>query len=64
MDSSSNERGPLEPLLYEFRLGPEGVSEYVMVSNFLGCYFVLTSEGQVMSQELAGSVLDILCKAR
>ena len=63
MPSSSNERGPFDPLLYEFRLAPD-VSEYVMVSNFLSCYFVLTSEGQVMSPKLASSVLDVLCKVR
>ncbi len=47
---------------FEFRLGPNGVSEYVMVSYGLGCFFVFTSHRQLWSPELCDGVLDILCK--
>ncbi len=60
--SSSNERGPFSPEGFEFRLAPEGVSEFVMVSYCLGCCFVFTSHQRLFSPELCDGVLNILCK--
>ena len=62
--SSSNSRGLFDPEGFEFRLDPNGVSEFIMVSYNLGCYFVFTSHGKAFSPELCGSVLDILGKVK
>lgn len=60
--SSSNERGPFSPEGFEFKLAPDGVSEFVMVSYSLGCFFVFTSHQRVFSPKLCQGVLDILIK--
>jgi len=49
---------------FEFRFGPEGVSEYVMVSSRLGCMFVFTSHNRIWSPQLCSGVLDILLKVQ
>ena len=59
--SSSKDLGPEA---FEFRLGPEGLSEFVMVSPCLGCMFVFTSHNRVLSPQLCDGVLDILLKVR
>lgn len=60
--SLSNERGPLCPEVFEFRLHPLGVSEYVMVSHSLGCMFVFTPHRMIFSPKLCDGVLDIIVK--
>jgi len=60
--SSSNDLGPFSPECFEFRLAPDGVSEYVMSSYCLGVWFVFTSHERVMSPQMCDCVLDVLCK--
>lgn len=62
--SSSNERDPLSPESFEFRLAPDGVSEFVMVSHKLDCFFVFTSHERIFSPHLCDDVLDVLIFAK
>ncbi len=62
--SSSNDLGPLLAEAFEFRFAPAGVSEYVMVSSRLGCFFVFTSHNLALSPQLCSSVLDVLLKVQ
>jgi len=50
--------------VFEFRLAPAGVSEFVMVSYRFGCMFVFTSHNKVFSPQLCDGVLDILLKVK
>lgn len=54
----------LSPELFEFRLAPEGESEFVMLSYSIGCFFVFTSHERLMSPQLCDSVLDVLLKVK
>jgi hypothetical protein len=63
IDSSSKDLGPCAEA-FEFRLAPEGVSEFVMVSSRLNCIFVFTSHNRVWSPQLCNSALDVLLKVQ
>ncbi len=49
---------------FEFRLAPEGLSEYVMVSSRLGCMFVFSSHNRIWSPQLCSGALDVLLKVQ
>ncbi len=51
---------PVSPESFEFRLAPNGVSEFIMVSYCLDCFFVFTSHDRVFSPELCDGTLDVL----
>jgi len=64
ISTSSTNLDSLFAEVFEFRLAPDGVSEYVMVSARKGCMFVFTSHNRVWSPQLCNGVLDILLKVQ
>ena len=51
-----------KPKGLEFRFAEFELSEHVMVSHSLGCWFFFTSGQHILSPELSNETINLLCQ--